>query len=310
LTIRNWFDRSRVTFKPRRGAHAGTATVTTPDPPQSDDSPVNSEAGAPNGGPEATAVPSILVAVRKTGEGDHCIADLTNDIPNAQGMVAAWVESGVPPDAVSVWRVNERPLNISYEWSVEIRDHVKRGPDRRSSQRPAQPAEPSSTSRARPLTGAPAGGKPIGVLSRANDLMHEIMPEEPFQLRPDRLIWLGLWAASLLILGMLLVASLSGGNTREFVIGGQASPSVDESVGSNVTARPTVAASPSPGVSAAAPACLQGAVNNCECQDFGSQGEAQKFFTSYPPPQRQPVDPDGDGLVCEWLPKISPSPRQ
>ena len=317
MTIRNWFDKHWVSPKPRTGVQAGKFGVLTPEPPQTpeppkpDDLPVNSEAGASNGGPGATAVQSILVTVQKTGDDVRCVADLTDDIPNAQGTVAAWVQSGVPPDAVRVWRVSELPLNISYEWSIEIRDHVKRGPERRSPQRPPHRADHPPTSRAQPQTGAPAVGKPIGVLSRANELMQDIMPEAPLQLRLDRVVWLGLWAASLLILGILLVASLSGGSAREFVIGGQPSPSENGEVGSNVTARPTLGPSTAPGFGAAAPlpACLQGSVNNCQCQDFASQGEAQKFFNSYPPPNRQPVDPDADGLVCEWLPKITASPR-
>jgi hypothetical protein len=319
LTIRNWFDKHWVSPKPRTGVQAGKSDVLTPEPPQTpqppqpDDLPVNSEAGASNGCPDSTGVQSILIAVQKTSDDVRCVADLTDDIPNAQGMVAAWVEAGVPPDAVSVWRVAALPLNISYEWSVEIRDHVKRGPERRSPQRPAHRADHPPASRGEPQAGATGAGKPIGVLSRANDLMQDIMPEAPFQLRFDRVVWLGLWAASLLVLGILLVASLSGGSAREFVIGGQPSPLENESVGSNVTARPTVAPSASPGASAAAaplPSCLQGSVNNCQCQDFTSQGEAQKLFTTYPPPNRQPVDPDADGLVCEWLPKITASPRQ
>jgi hypothetical protein len=307
LTIRDWFDRSRATLKPRTGSHARRSAAPASEPLQSAVPPLDSSAGVSNSGPDVTPTQSILVVVRKTDDADRGVADVADDIPNAQGMVAAWVESGVPADAVSVWRATERPLNISFEWTVEIRDHIKRGPDRRSSQRPAQHAEQLSTSSARPRTGAPDGGKPSGALSRANDLMHDVMPDAPFELRPDRIIWLGLWAASLLVLGILLVASLSGGTAREFVIGGQTSPSVDESVGSNVTAVPTLAPGASPGVSAAAPVCL---VNNCDCEHFGSQGEAQKFFTSYPPPNRQPADPDGDGLFCEWLPKVSASPRQ
>jgi hypothetical protein len=129
--------------------------------------------------------------------------------------------------------------------------------------------------------------------------LHEIVPEAPFQLRLDRVLWLGLWAASLFVLSLLLVASLSGGSEREFVIGGQPPPSE----AANITSGQPGAAIPSLAVGAPSPlpSCLQGSVNECQCQDFAYQGDAQKFFTAYAPPARQPVDPDGDGLVCEWL---------
>jgi hypothetical protein len=297
LTIRSWFDRRWNSPKARPGVHAGKSGVLTPEPPQTPEPVQHDDSNSPmtepsNGRTDETAAETILVAVRNTGEESRGKANLTDDVGEAEHIVTELVKSGVKPEAVSALRATELSLTVSYQWTVQIGDKKAR--------------------RSRPRIATSPGGKESGLLNRANEVMQDIMPEAPFQLRFDRIVWLGLWGASLLILGILLVASLSGGNAREFVIGGQPSPSENESLGSNVTTRPTPGASASPGAGAAAPlpSCLQGSVNNCQCQDFTTQGEAQKFFTSYPLPNRQPVDPDGDGLVCEWLPKITASPRQ
>jgi hypothetical protein len=339
LTIRNWLDRHLGSPKTRTGVHAEKSGVITlgpaqtpeppqppqapelrqtlerpqtleppqtqvppqtPEPPQRDDFTNSSVTGPSNGRPSEPTAETILVAVRSTGEESRGQGNLTDDVGAAESIVTELVKSGVSPEAVSALRATEVPLTVSYEWTVQIGD---KSPQR---SRPRIAASPGGRIAASP------GGNESSLLRRANEVMQDIMPEAPFQLRFDRLVWLGLWGGSLLILGLLLVASLSGGNAREFVIGGQPLPSASQSLGINVTAPPTALPSASPGVSAAAPvsSCLQGTINNCQCQDFGSQGEAQKFFNAYPPPNRQPVDPDGDGLVCEWLPKITASPRQ
>jgi hypothetical protein len=312
LTIRNWLDRHLGSPKTRAGVHAEESGVITlgppqrpeppqtPEPPQRDNFTNSPVTEGSNGRTNQPAAETILVAVRGTGEESRGQGNLTDDVGQAESIVTELVKSGVRPEAVSALRATELPLTVSYEWTVQIGD---KSPQR---SRPRVAASPAGR-----IAASPAGNE-SSLFRRANEVMQDIMPEAPFQLRFDRLVWLGLWGASLLILSILLVASLSGGSSREFVIGGQPSPSTSQSLGSNVTAPPTALPSASPGISAAAPVlpCLQGTINNCQCQDFGSQGEAQKFFNSYPPPNRQPVDPDGDGLVCEWLPKITASPRQ
>jgi hypothetical protein len=330
LTIRNWLDRHLGSPKTRTGVHAEKSGVITlgpaqtpvpsqtpvppqtpepphtpvppqtPEPPQGDDFTNSPVTGSSNGRPSEPTAETILVAVHNTGEESRGQGNLTDDVGIAESIVTELVKSGVRPEAVSAPRATAVQLTVSYEWTVQIGD---KSPQR---SRPRIAASPGGRSAASP------SGNESSLLRRANEVMQDIMPEAPFQLRVDRLVWLGLWGGSLLILGILLVASLSGGNAREFVIGGQPLPSPGQSLGSNVTAPPTALPSASPGVSAAAPvsSCLQGTINNCQCQSFGSQGEAQKFFTTYPPPNRQPVDPDGDGLVCEWLPKITASPGQ
>lgn len=319
MTIRDWFGKRRSPPKRRTGVRARKPGVTTPEPPQPPQPPqpddiAKSPAAEPSGGATTdTVAETILVAVRHAGEQNRGRAGLTDDLGKAQRIVQGLVEAGVQPEAVTALRATEVPLTVSYQWRVEISDQGQQGSEQGSQERAEQRAEAPSEPHSPPPSVASPGGTKVGVLSRANDLLQEITPEAPFQLRFDRVVWLGLWGVSLLILGILVVASLSGGNAREFVIGGQPSPLVSESAGSNVTARPTPALpSPSPGVgvSAPLPSCLQGTVNNCQCQDFATQGEAQKFFNTYPPPNRQTVDPDGDGFYCEWLPKVSPSPGQ
>lgn len=322
MTIRDWFGKRRSPPKRRTGVRARNPGVVTPDPPQ----PPQPDDVAEKPATEPSVVPpdepvaeTILVAVRDAGEPGRGRADLTDDLGKAQHIVQGLVESGVKPEAVTALRATEVPLKVSYQWTVEISNLGEQapaqGPQELAAQRVITRAAPGPETHSRTPVVASAGGTKGGVLTRASELLQEITPEAPFQLRFDRVVWLGLWGASLLILGLLLVASLSGGNAREFVIG-QPSPLGSESTGSNVTARPTSAPSVSPGVSASPsagapaplPSCLQGTVNNCQCQDFATYGEAQKFFSAYPPPNRQTVDPDGDGFYCEWLPKVSPSP--
>jgi len=315
LTIRDWFGRRRSPPKRRAGVRARTPGVVTPEPPQPDDVAENPAAEPPVVPPEEPVAETILVAVRHAGEQSRGRADLIDDLGKAQRIVQGLVESGVKPEAVTALRATEVPLTVSYQWTVEISNQGEQGPAQ-GPQKPAAPRaaprpEPGVETHSRTPVVASAGETKGGVLTRASELLQEITPEAPFQLRFDRVVWLGLWGASLLILGILLVASLSGGNAREFVIGGQPSPVVSESSGATVRPTPGLpSASPGVGAPAPLPACLQGSVNNCQCQDFATYGEAQKFFSAYPPPNRQTVDPDGDGFYCEWLPKVSPSPGQ
>src|SRR5207249_4348485 len=147
-------------------------------------------------------------------------------------------------------------------------------------------------------------GKPAS--SRA-----QLRPSEssrPFQLRMDRVLWLGLWAASLVILAISLVASYSRGDSKEFVVApsssssGRAFQAPGAALESN--SRPEITPTPAPQTSM--PSCATGS-QECQCNDFATQPEAQAYYQQHPPAAGHDVDPDRDGVVCEWLPQTAPS---
>lgn len=217
----------------------------------------------------------ILVAVRDEGQERRGQGSLIDDRRRAERIVAALIEAGVEEQAVSALRARELPLTVTYRWVVELVD-----------QREAAPKGPGDL--------GPAAEWARGLLTKAARLLEEVTPDSPFQLRMDRVVWLSLWAGSLLILVMSLMSSLSRGTAREFVV---EAPSTSFEPGAAGDGIPAVVA----GLTQL-PACLSGESNDCQCGDFASQLEAQTFFQSYPPGAGHNVDPDGDGAVCEWLP--------
>jgi hypothetical protein len=48
---------------------------------------------------------------------------------------------------------------------------------------------------------------------------------------------------------------------------------------------------------------VAGGIDDCTCADFETQPVAQAFYEEHPPGPGQIVDPDGNGVMCEWLPK-------
>jgi hypothetical protein len=246
----------------------------------------------------ATAGDQILVALRDEGDVQRGHGSLIGNLQRAERIVAALVEKGVEQEAVSALRVRELPLKITYRWDVEICGNEGAAPAR-------SPALTPSKDRRRD-----------GLLAGTAGLLRELLPEKPFQLRFDRVVWLSLWAVSLLLLGISVLTTLSKGSAREFVIDGppssfevDARPSVQVDA---PQATPEIEPGPTPngavvvgGVSAAPP-CIAAGINNCQCQDFATQPEAQALFEAYPPAPGHIVDPDGNGAVCEWLPAGGP----
>lgn len=51
-----------------------------------------------------------------------------------------------------------------------------------------------------------------------------------------------------------------------------------------------------------APACYSPGVNTCDCGDFATQVEAQRFHDTYDAADVNRLDSDGNGRVCESLP--------
>jgi len=235
----------------------------------------------PEGRRNGQAEEHILVAVRDEGQERRGQGSLIDDRRRAERIVAALIEAGVEEQAVSALRARELPLRVTYRWVVELVDE--------RDEAPKASGEPG-----------PAAEWTRGLLTKAARFLEEVTPDSPFQLRMDRVVWLGLWAGSLLILAMSLMTSLSRGAAREFVV---EAPSTSFEFGAEGEAMPAAVA----GVTQL-PECMGGVFNNCRCGDFATQLEAQTFFESYPAGPGHNVDPDGDGTVCEWLPPSTPSP--
>jgi len=239
----------------------------------------------PNGRRNGQADERILVAVRDEGEESLGQGTLIDSVVKAERIVAALIEAGVEPYAVSALRAREIPLRVSYRWTVELVDGGA-----------AHEGAPHASSRAKERG---------GLRTKAAQLLEDVTPYRPFQLRLDRAVWLGLWAASLLVLAMSLLTSLSRGAAREFVVeipppfeGGVPTPGVPQSLVPD-----TEQISPVVAGATRVPPCVAGGFNDCQCQDFATQSEAQAFYEANPPEPGHNVDPNGDGVVCEWLPK-------
>ncbi|HEV8575312.1 MAG TPA: hypothetical protein VGR43_11465 [Dehalococcoidia bacterium] len=249
-----------------------------------------------NGPTDRGAREQILVAVKDEGEGSGAHGSLIDDVEKAKRVVEALVEAGVEPEAVSALRAREVPLKVSYRWDVELTE--KGAAAGRASQRATRRSD--------------AGG--AALLARLIEFLEDATPQKPFQLRLDRVAWLSLWAISLLILGISVLASMSKGSAREFII--DAPPSSFEGSesqteeGSVLSSPPAEDVSPAVGDAAEVPQCAQGPLEDCQCQDFQTQGEAQAFFEAHPPGPGHSVDPDGDGVLCEWVPLYTPPPGQ
>ena len=243
----------------------------------------------------------ILVAVRDEGDESRGQASLIANIGRAERIVTALVEAGVKPQAVSALRARQIPLKVSYRWDVEISSEDTAQP--RSQPRAPQPRT------AQPRRPHAKNNRGSGFLRQGLGLLKEAAPQHPFQLRFDRLVWLGLWAASLLILGISLISSLSKGTAREFVIA-PSSFEEESSTGAEVEADAVGDDAPVVGEASRVPPCITGGANACQCQDFATQGEAQAFFEAYPPGPGHVIDPDIDGVLCEWLPVSTSPPAQ
>jgi hypothetical protein len=228
----------------------------------------------------------IIVAVKDVGEGSLGQASLIDDRVRAERIVESLVEHGVEPEAVSALEAHELPFKVSYRWVVELEENGDRAAGR---------------------------GVVSHLLGRGLRLVRTIAPERPFELRLDRMIWVGLWVGSLLVLGISVVASMSNGSAREIVIEAPAQFQDDFQPQAPITSPPVASplsrdadpegTSPIVGGASALPECAAGGINGCRCADFKTQPEAQQFYEAHPPGPGHVVDPDGNGVMCEWLPK-------
>jgi hypothetical protein len=240
--------------------------------------------------PKAPSGERIMVAVRDEGDRRSGQASLIDSRAKAEQIVAGLIEAGIEPHAVRALHAEELPLRVSYRWSVELAH--------RPEDAPAEEAVPAHT----PPTAKPKSG----FFGKTARFLDEMTPDSPFQLRMDRVLWLGLWAASLVILAISLMASFSRGDSRQFVVGPNSSssertlqaPGAALESNSRPGVTPTASPQPSP--------CATGS-RECQCNDFATQPEAQAYYQQHPPASGHDVDPDRDGVVCEWLPATAPA---
>ena len=220
------------------------------------------------------------------GEDSLGQASLIDDRERAEKIVESLVEHGVEPEAVRALQARERPFKVSYRWVVELAEKGDRDAGR---------------------------GVVPQLLGRGLRFLRTIAPERPFELRLDRMVWVGLWVASLLVLGISVIASMSKGSAREVVIEAPVqyqneflpqapipSPPVASPLSRDADPEGT---SPVVGGASQLPQCAAGGIDDCRCADFKTQPEAQQFYEAHPPGPGHVVDPDGNGVVCEWLPK-------
>ena len=224
----------------------------------------------------------VMVAVRDEGAVRSGQGSLIESTAKAERIVAALIEAGVEPEAVTALRATELPLEVSYRWTVELTHKAENGPAEEAISAPKTVAQPINR-----------------IVRSAVRFFEELTPDSPFQLRMDRVLWLGLWAASLLILALSLMASYSKGDSREFVVAPNSS--------SDRASQAPGAALDSNNVPGAMPSCATDGSRECQCNDFATQPEAQAFYQQHPPASGHDVDPDRDGVVCEWLPQTAPS---
>lgn len=228
----------------------------------------------------------VIVAVKDVGEDSLGQASLIDDRERAERIVQSLVEHGVEPEAVKALEARELPFKVSYRWVVELAEKGDR---------------------------AAARGMVSRLLGRGLRLVRAIAPERPFELRLDRMVWVGLWVASLLVLGISIVASMSNGSAREVVIEAPVQfqdqlqpqapiPSPPVASPLNRDAGPE-GISPIVGSASRLPECAAGGIDDCRCADFKTQPEAQQFYEAHPPGPGHIVDPDRNGEMCEWLPK-------
>ena len=226
----------------------------------------------------------IMVAVRDEGSARNGQASIIESRAKAERIVEGLIEAGVEPEAVAALRAIELPLEVSYRWTVELTHKPENEPPQGA------------------LSAHKPAAQPIRWLARKTArFLEEVTPESPFQLRMDRVLWLGLWAASLVILALSLMASFSRGDSRQFVVG----PSASSSERASHAPGAALDSNSVPGV---LPPCATNGSRDCQCNDFATQPEAQAYFQQHPPASGHDVDPDRNGVVCEWLPGTPPSP--
>ncbi len=248
----------------------------------------------------------IMVAVRDEGALRNGQASIVDSTAKAERIVAGLIEAGVEPEAVAALRARELLVQVSHRWTVELTRNSEEGPNAGELPAPEPTAETLSTPKpaAEPAAETVSTPRPPAepnnrFVAKVARFLEEIPPDSPFQLRMDRVLWLGLWATSLVILALSLMASYSKGDSREFVVAPNSS-----SEGASQAPGAALDSNSVPGVM---PSCATDGSRECQCNDFATQPEAQAYYQRHPPASGHDVDPDRDGIVCEWLPAAPPS---
>ncbi len=135
------------------------------------------------------------------------------------------------------------------------------------------------------------------------------------RLRPDRLIWAGVWVGAIVFLAAAMLITLSRPAPLEFAY--QIDNTADGLTGDGGLAVLEETREPASGpldpatplIESAAPqTCGAGGIDDCQCSNFPTQADAQAFYERVAPRPGHIVDPDRNGLVCEGLPAYTPAP--
>src|SRR5881397_3971501 len=231
--------------------------------------------------PKGQSGEHIMVAVRDEGALRSGQASLIESTAKAERIVAALIEAGVEPEAVAALRARELPLRVSHRWTVELAHKPGTGPKAGALSTP-EPAEPAAEALSTPKPPAEPNSRFVRKTAR---FLEEITPDSPFQLRMDRVLWLGLWAASLVILAMSIMASYSRGDSREFVVAPSSSSSdrASQAPGAALESNSRPGVTPTAPPQTSMPSCATSGPQECQCNDFATQPEAQAYYQRYPP---------------------------
>jgi len=235
----------------------------------------------------------VVVSVIDRDEGDRRRATVIEGMDEALRLVEALIAAGCDERDVSVFRTREMQVQVAYSATISL----GRADSANDAQNLPQPldaptvavdsSEPQAI--APPATASPVTTGGWGI-----------------HLRADRLVWMGLWTVSVVVLAASLLTTFSRPAPREFVPGAPFSDAhglAPEEAALDSSSSPATDAS-------VVPECARAGQDDCQCSDFGTQADAQAFYERFPAADGHIVDTDGDGVFCEWLATPAAPPGQ
>jgi len=259
----------------------------------------------------------IVVSVTDRDENNCRRATVLDDADGAARLVEGLIAAGCDASDISVFRSCEVELEVAYSARVSIRGEAAYGEESwfvPPAVGPAPEMEPFEL----PLATTPVYAEPVVSEASATSSLREefrgLADSSPpvrggwgFQLRADRVVWLGIWTVSVAILLVAVLTTFSRPAPREFIPGAPTSDAQGLAPQNDTTALDS-AASPLIDEGLGVPECAQGGQANCHCGDFASQADAQAYYERFPPAEGNVVDTEGDGVFCEWLPTATTFP--
>jgi hypothetical protein len=239
--------------------------------------------GSLDGRGESPTKDRVVVSVIDRDEGDRRRAAVLETMDEAQRLIEALITAGCDQRDVHVFRTHEVEMQVMYRATVHLgRDSSAEEvwSEPQPVDVPAAATEPSEPQAIAPLDPAipvTAGGWGIHI-------------------RADRLVWMCLWTVSVVVLAASLLTTFSRPAPREFTPGAPSSEGA-----SPETEVLDSLSSPVMQQGSGVPECARAGQDNCRCSDFDTQPDAQGFYGRFPSADGHIVDPDGDGVFCEWL---------